>query len=91
MAEFSYKWVRIGVYRVDSYGEIALRHIHDGGKRGNGEKNESSGGQHHVPGVMNDRHGEEDAGEHPAAKGRPVEQLRHSYFNKIDMTWNDNI
>jgi len=67
--------------RVSSYGENTLRCIHDCGEGDHGEENEGSGGHHHIPGVQNDRNGEEDVGEHPAAKCCPVEQLQLSCLN----------
>lgn len=62
----------VGFKGVRPYGENTLWHVHDGGEGGHGEEDEGGGGHHHVPGVQNDRHGEEDVGEHPAAKSRPV-------------------
>ena len=70
---------------VSSNGENTLWHIHDGGKGGHGEEDEGSGRQHHVPGVQNDRHAEEDVGEQPAAKRRPVNVCSH--FNSCYFQW----
>lgn len=60
---------------VRSDGENALRHVHDGGEGGHGEENEASSDYHHVTGVQNDGHGEEDVGEQPAAKRSPAEGI----------------
>lgn len=61
---------------VRSDGENTLRHIHDGGEGGHGEENEACSDYHHVTSVQNDWHGEEDVGEHPAAKCSPAKEIR---------------
>lgn len=63
----------LGFQGVGSYGEHALRHIHDGGEGGHGEEDEGGGGQHHVAGVQDDWHAEQDVGQDPAAERRPVQ------------------
>lgn len=60
---------------VRSDGENTLRHIHDGGEGNHGGENEGGRGHHHVPGVQDDGHGEEDVGKHPAAKRCPAERF----------------
>ena len=58
------------------YGEGALGQIHYGGEGGHGEEDEGGRGQHHVAGVQEDGHGEQDVGHQPAAESRPGETER---------------
>lgn len=75
------EWMAVrGFKGVGAYGENTLWHIHDGGEGGHGEEDKGGGGHHHVPGVQNDRHGEEDIGEQPTAKRRPVKVYSHLNF-----------
>lgn len=67
----------LGFEGVISNGENTLRNAHDGGEGGHGEEDEGGGGQQHVPRVQNDRHAEEDIGEQPATKRRPVKTGSH--------------
>lgn len=64
----------LGLERVVTYGENALRRIPDGREGGCGEEEEGSSGQHHVPRVQDHWQAEEDVGEQPAAKRCPVEE-----------------
>lgn len=68
----------LGFKRASSYGEDALGQIHDGGEGGHGEEDKGSSGHHHVTSIQNDWHGEQDIGNHPAAKCSPVEALIRS-------------
>lgn len=85
------EWVAVlGFKGAISYGENTLWHVHDGREGRHGEEDEGSGGQHHVPCVQYDRHAEEDIGEQPAAKRRPVKMcsLLNSCYFLTATRWN---
>ena len=58
------------------YGKGARGQIHDGREGGHGEEDEGGRGQHQVAGIQEDRHGEQDVGQQPAAEGCPGETER---------------